>query len=72
MVTKFVITTSSFGIIIRARKKAKRRFFPLKLNLEKAKAASMITTIISAVVTNVKIRVLRKYFASGTALKASA
>ena len=36
IVTKFVMTTSSAGIIIRERKSVKTRFFPGKLSLAKA------------------------------------
>ncbi len=60
MVTKFVMTTSSVGIIMSARKKLKSRFLPLKSSRAKAKAAKMITSSISAVVATVKMRVLRK------------
>ena len=71
MVTKFVMTTSSVGIIIRARKKVKSRSFPRNCSRAKAKAASVMTKSMIAVVATVKMRVLRKYFASGTAVKAS-
>ncbi len=71
MVTKFVMITSSLGIIIRDRNRTKARFFPLNSSLAKAKAASMITSSITAVVISVKIRVLARYFPKGTAVKAS-
>ena len=71
IVTKFVITTSSLGSIISERNSVKAMFFPLKFSLAKANAASVITASISAVVTTVNISVLRKYFASGTSVKAS-
>ncbi len=70
MVWKFVMMTSSFGIIIRARNPVNKRFLPLKLSLEKAKAASTVTTTITAVVNRVKTRVLAKYLAKGTSVKA--
>ena len=38
MVTKLVMITSSFGIIIRERNKVKARFFPRNSSLAKAKA----------------------------------
>ena len=72
MVTKLVMITSSFGIIIRERNKVKARFFPRNSSLAKAKAERVITTIIMAVVADVKIRVLRRYFPRGTAVNASA
>ena len=45
---------------------------PRKLSRAKAKAASTVTASMMAVVMTVKRMVFRKYFASGTALKASA
>ena len=71
MLVKFVMITSSVGIIISAKKPRNTAFLPRKLSLAKANAAGMTTTSISAVVTTVKIIVLRKYLASGTALNAS-
>ena len=59
------------GIIISLRMIAKKKFLNLKFRRPKAKAAGTMTTIISPVVAAVKIRVFRKYRASGTALKAS-
>ena len=70
-VTKLVMTTSSAGIIISARKRPKVRSRPGKSSRAKAKAASTVTTSMAPVVTTVKITVLRKYFARGTARKAS-
>ena len=72
MVWKFVMTTSSLGIIISARKNVNTRSLPRNSSREKAKAASTVTTSITPVVTSVKITVLRKYLPSGTAVKASA
>ena len=72
IVTKLVMITSSFGIIIRERNKVKARFFPLNSSLAKAKADSVITTIIIEVVATVKISVFSRYFPRGTAVKASA
>ena len=66
MVTKFVMTTSSVGIIIKERNRVKIRSRPGNRSREKAKAASTVTTSISPVVTTVKIRVFKKYLASGT------
>ena len=60
MVWKFVMTTSSVGIIMSARKPVNTRFLPLNSSRAKAKAANVITTIMSAVVTSVKIRVFPK------------
>ena len=60
MVTKFVMMTSSFGIIISARNSAKTTFFPGKSRRAKAKAAKRITTSMMAVVARVKIRVFVK------------
>ena len=60
MVWKFVMTTSSPGIIISARKSVKTRSLPRNSRREKAKAASTVTISISAVVRTVKIAVLRK------------
>ena len=71
IVVKFVITTSSLGIIIKAKNSENTRFFPGKFIRAKAYAASIVTTSMIAVVITVKISVLRKYFASGTAVKAS-
>ena len=70
IVTKFVMITSSFGIIIRERKRENKRSFPLKSSLAKANAESTTTTSIMPVVTTVKTIVLKKYFASGTAVNA--
>ena len=70
MVTKLVITTSSVGIIISARKPVNTRFFPRKFSRAKAKAASTVTKSISAVVPKVNRMVLRKYPPRGTAEKA--
>ena len=53
--------TSSFGIIIRLRNRANSRPFPLNSSRAKANAAGTITSIISPVVTTVKISVLMKY-----------
>ena len=72
MVTKFVMITSSLGIIIRERNKVKAIFFPLNSNLAKAKAARVITATIMRVVITVKISVLRRYCPKGTVVKASA
>ena len=71
MVTKFVMTTSSPGIIMRDRNRVKTRSLPGKSSRAKAKAASTVTMSITAVVARVKITVFRKYFARGTAWKAS-
>ena len=43
MVVKFVMTTSSLGIIIRDKNNVKIRSFPAKFNLAKAKAARVMT-----------------------------
>ena len=72
MVTKFVMITSSFGIIIRARNSVKTRFLPRNESLANAKAASVVTKSISAVVTAVKSRVFSRYLPRGTEIKASA
>ena len=64
--------TSSFGIIIRERKSTNAIFFPLNSRRAKAKAASVITTSIIAVVSTVKMAVFAKYLKRGTAVKASA
>ena len=58
IVTKLVMITSSLGIIIRERNSTNSTFFPRKSSLAKAKAASVITASINAVVTTVKIVVL--------------
>ena len=71
IVTKFVMTTSSAGIIMSDRKRVKTRSLPLKSSLAKAKAASTVTTTMIPVVARVNMSVFRKYFASGTAVKAS-
>ena len=60
MVTKLVMMTSSFGIIISARNRAKTTFFPGKSSRAKANAAKRITTSMRAVVTRVKTSVFRK------------
>ena len=70
MVTKFVMMTSSFGIIMSARNPMKRSDLPLKSSLANAYAAKTITSIMRAVVMSVKINVLRKYLASGTCVNA--
>ena len=70
IVTKFVMITSSFGIIISAKKRVKARFLPLKSRRAKANAASTITMSVMSVVASVKISVLSKYFARGTAVNA--
>ena len=70
MVTKFVMITSSFGIIINERNIANTMSFPLKSSLAKANADKMTTIIIIKVVTTVNMKVLKKYFASGTAVNA--
>ena len=70
-VTKFVMTTSSVGIIIKDRNRVKARSLPGKFNRAKAKAARMVTKSIRAVVARVKITVFRKYWPRGTAEKAS-
>ena len=67
MVTKLVMTTSSLGIIIRARNNVNIRSLPRKFSRAKAKAASTVTASIRAVVARVKITVLAKYLARGTA-----
>ena len=72
MVTKFVMITSSLGIIISERKTANTMFFPANSRRENAKAAMMMTTSMAAVVTAVKRIVFRKYRPSGTAVNASA
>ena len=72
MVTKLVMTTSSLGIIISDKNAVNARSLPRKLSLAKAKAASTVTASMMAVVMTVKRMVFRKYFASGTAWKASA
>ena len=66
------MTTSSEGIIIRARKAAKIRSRPGNRSREKAKAARTVTKSISAVVITVKMAVFRKYPARGTWEKALA
>ena len=71
MVTKLVITTSSLGIIIRERKSTNASFFPRNSSLAKAKAASVTTTSIMAVVPRVNTTVFRKYCPRGTVVKAS-
>ena len=60
IVTKFVMMTSSFGIIIRERKSVKVRFFPVNFRRAKANAASVMTRSIAAVVTTVKNTVLAR------------
>ena len=50
IVTKLVIMTSSFGIIIRERKSVKVRFFPVNFRRAKANAASVMTMSMAAVV----------------------
>ena len=70
MVTKFVIITSSLGIIISARRSVKARCLPLNSRRAKANAASTITMSIISVVATVNMSVLRRYFKSGTAVKA--
>ena len=71
IVTKFVMITNSFGIIIKDKNNTNTRFFPLNSNLANANAARIITISITAVVTSVNKTVLAKYFASGTAVNAS-
>ena len=65
------MTTSSLGIIIKDRKKVKARSLPRKFSRAKAKAASTVTMSMMAVVTTVKMTVLKKYRPRGTARKAS-
>ena len=60
MVTKLVMMTSSLGIIISARKSVKARCLPRKFSRAKAKAASVMTTSIMAVVATVNTSVFRK------------
>ncbi len=60
MVTKFVMITSSLGIIIRDRNRRKAPFRPRNSSLAKAKAARVITTIMTAVVSRVKMTVFTK------------
>ena len=55
MVVKFVMTTSSLGIIIRDKNNVKIRSFPAKFNLANAKAARVMTTSIMAVVAAVML-----------------
>ncbi len=69
MVWKFVITTSSEGIIISARNAVKSRFFPANSIRAKAKAARIVTKTISAVVMTVKITVLSRYRPRSTSVK---
>ena len=69
-VTKFVMMTSSLGIIISERNKRNTRFFPRNSSRAKANAARVITTSIRAVVATVKMRVFKKYLPRGTAEKA--
>ena len=52
--------------------KLKRQVETIANRPAKAKAERVITTIIMAVVADVKIRVLRRYFPRGTAVNASA
>ena len=59
-VTKFVMITSSLGIIIRERNRAKSTFRPRNFSRAKAKAASTMTTIMEAVVITVKISVFSR------------
>ena len=72
IVAKFVITTSSFGIIISERSRVNTRFLPLNSRRANAKAAGITIMSMRAVVTTVKIIVLMKYLARGTAEKACA
>ena len=67
---KFVIITSSLGIIIKDKTNVKTIFLPLKFNLENANAAGIITANIIDVVSTVNISVFRKYFPNGTAVNA--
>ena len=71
MVTKFVMMTSSFGIIIKDRNRAKAMFLPRNSSLAKAHAARVITISIIAVVITVKIRVFHKYLPRETVVNAS-
>ena len=71
IVVKFVMTTSSFGIIIRDKNNVKIRSFPAKFNLANAKAARVMTTNIMAVVTTVKNKVFQRYLPRETVVKAS-
>ncbi len=71
MVTKFVITTSSLGIIIKAKNRVKAKSFPRNCKRANANAANMVTMSIIAVVTTVNTSVFSKYCARGTAVKAS-
>ena len=48
------------------RNMVKRRFLPLNSSLEKANAARVMTITIMAVVTTVKINVLRRYLPRDT------
>ncbi len=72
MVVKLVITTSSFGIIISARNRVNTISRPANCSLAKAKAASVMTTSIRAVVPSVNRSVFNRYLPSGTVVKASA
>ena len=72
IVAKSVITTSSFGIMISERSIVNTRFFPRNSRRANAKAAGITITSMRAVVTTVKIMVLMKYLARGTAEKACA
>ena len=72
MVVKLVITTSSFGIIISARNRVNAISRPANRSLANAKAASVMTTSMSAVVPTVNQRVFSRYRPSGTVVKASA
>ena len=70
IVTKLVITTNSFGIIIKAKNKVNTISFPLKSNLAKPNAARIDTIIISAVVNTANIVVFKKYLDSLTVVNA--
>ena len=71
IVTKFVITTSSFGIIIRDKNSVNAIFLPLNSRRAKAKAASIVTASMMAVVAMAKNAVFARYFARGTLVNAS-
>ena len=72
IVTKLVMITSSFGIIISDRKTVNSRSLPRNWSLANAKAASVTTTIMTTVVMTVKTSVFSRYRPSGTVVKASA
>ena len=71
MVTKFVMITSSLGIIISDRNRRNAIFLPRNSSLANAKAARVITTTMMAVVRTVNTIVFTKYRPRGTDVKAS-